>query len=283
MPPSPAPQQAPQVWVPTSSPAAAVKNAVLTGGSSGLGLQLAHSLGSRGFRVIVLARGRARLDQAVVAMREAGVDAHGMQCDVTDDVQLLNVRDRIVAEFGPIHFLALNAGRVTPQLLSTYTNTRDLRADLETNLVGTLLSAYAFLPHLVKGARVLLVSSGFGLMGAAGYSVYAASKAGVINFGEALRRELLCRNISVHVACPGDIDTPLLHEEYKAMPGWMKRPAPRGVMQPALAATRILRQCEKGRFFIVISADVRALVWLSKVLPRRLRDFILDRMFPLPT
>ena len=60
-------------------------------------------------------------------------------------------------------------------------------------------------------------------MGAAGYGAYCASKAGVINFAESLRREVLfSRSISVFVACPGDIDTPQYHRETRDMPHWMQ-------------------------------------------------------------
>jgi short-subunit dehydrogenase len=119
-------------------------------------------------------------------------------------------------------------------------------------------------------------------MGPAGCSVYAASKAGVINFAESLRRELLRHHITVHVACPGDMETPQFFEEHRAMPEWMKQPAPRGMMPPRVAAQKILKKCRGRRFLIIINGEILALILLTKLTPRWFRDYMIDRMFPLP-
>jgi hypothetical protein len=158
----------------------------------------------------------------------------------------------------------------------------ELRHDLDINLWGTILSAYIFLPLVSPGGKILMISSAFGLMGPAAYTVYSASKAGIINFAESLRRELLCKNISVHVACPGDIDTPQLHEEHKHMPEWFKQDDPRSMMPPDVAAKKILNRCFKNKFLIIISLDIFSLIMLNKLLPRKLRDYLLDKMFPIP-
>jgi 3-dehydrosphinganine reductase len=128
-----------------------------------------------------------------------------------------------------------------------------------------------------------MISSGFGIMGAAGYSMYCAAKAGVVNFGESLRRELLCKKIGVYVACPGDMDTPQFRNEVKNQPEWMKQSSPRKVVPVENAAKKILSQC-KGhkKYLIVTGSDVKLLAIASKLLPRKWRDSLLDGMLPRP-
>jgi short-subunit dehydrogenase len=258
------------------------KLALITGGSSGLGLEIANNLGRKGYKIIILARDRGKLDNAVKELSDKGYKADGYQCDITEETQLKEVCKEIRQSYSKINFLVLNAGVVTVKLLSDFIDTRELKYDLEVNLWGTILSAYLFLPLLCEGSKILMISSGFGLMGAAGYSIYAASKAGIINFAEALRRELLCRKISVHVACPGDMDTPQFHEEHRNMPGWMKKGTPRGMMDAKLAAEKILKKCKGNKLLIIASFEISSLLILTKLIPRRLRDIILDKTFPTP-
>ncbi len=101
---------------------------------------------------------------------------------------------------------------------------------------------------------------------------------------EALRRELLLQRIAVYVACPSDIDTPQFHAEYASMPDWMKgASAPRVDAMPAsVAAQKILLKCKGNRFLFTITPDVGALYIATKILPRRIRDWLLDNMFPRP-
>jgi len=258
------------------------RTALITGGSSGLGFELAKNLAEKGFTTIIIARNREKLDRAVKEMGSSGHDVSGFQCDITDEDRLGEVFREVKERFGRIDFLVLNAGVVTCKLLADFKNSEELKRDLKINLWGTILSTYVFLPLLNPGARILMISSGFGLMGPAGYSVYAASKAGMINFAESLRRELLHKKISVHVACPGDMDTPQYHEEHRTMPAWMKQDAPRGMMHPKKAAEKILKKCTGNRLLVIINFEILGLILFTRLLPRKLRDAILDRMFPLP-
>lgn len=258
------------------------KVALITGASSGLGFEMANILGAEGYNLILLARNQERLEKAAHTLSERGYAAMTYPCDVTDENRLREIRHGVRERFGKINFLILNAGVVNCKLLADFQNSTELKNDLDVDLWGTILSAYIFVPLLDTGSKILMISSGFGLMGAAGYSVYGAAKAGMINFAESLRRELLHKKIGVHVACPGDMDTPQFHEEQKNMPAWMKKGAPRGMMHPAVAAGKILRKCEGNRLLIVINFEIRSLILLTKLIPRRWRDYLLDKTFPTP-
>lgn len=259
------------------------KTALITGGSSGLGFSCAKILGSQGYDIIVLARNGDRVGQAVRDLEAGGIRAEGHVCDVSDERQLLEISAAIRSKHERLDFLLLNAGVVTTRLLKDYAGPGEIRKDLEIDLLGVMFSAYFFSPLLRRGSRILMVSSGFGLMGAAGYAVYCAAKAGVVNFAEALRREMLSEGVNVYVACPGDMDTPQLENEIRNQPGWMKQGSPRKVLPVDLAAGRILKQCTGSRRFLIVSSlDVALLSIASKLLPRTWRDRILDGALPRP-
>ncbi len=259
------------------------KTAVITGGSSGLGFALAEILGKEGYSIVIMARNQERITKAVAALTAMSITAKGIACDITDESALQRAFEQIKTEYKQIDYLILNAGVVTTKLLSEYKNSAEIKKDLEIDLWGTILSAYQFLPLLQSGSKLLMISSGFGLMGAAGYSMYCAAKAGIVNFGEALRRELLNKGINVYTACPGDMDTPQFHEEIKNAPAWMKKETPRKLMKTAVVAQKILKQAKGSKTYLIVpSGDVNMLVVLSKLLPRKFRDSLLDGMFPRP-
>jgi len=259
------------------------KTAVITGGSSGLGFALAGLLGEQGYHIVLLARNKQRLDDAVGELVKKNYTASGIICDVTSEAQVREASEKLKADYSKIDFLILNAGEVTTKLLCDYSGVAELKKDLDIDLWGTIQTAYFFTPLFVEGSKMLMTSSGFGIMGAAGYSIYCAAKAGVVNFGESLRRELLYKNIAVYVACPGDMDTPQFRNEVKNSPEWMKQSSPRKCMPVEVAAAKILKQC-KGhkKYMILTGSDVKLLATASKILPRKWRDGLIDGMLPRP-
>jgi 3-dehydrosphinganine reductase len=259
------------------------KTALITGGSSGLGYIFAEELGTQGYKIIILARDPEKIDKSTTALKEKGIEARGIICDISNEEQLKNAFEAVKSEEKNIDFLILNAGMVIPQLLSDYKETSLIRKQIDTNLTGSILTAWQFEPLLQRGSKILITSSGFGIMGAAGYTLYCATKAGLINFGEALRRELLCKGINVYVSCPGDMDTPQFHEEIRTSPDWMKTGSPRKTVPVTIEGRKILKQCKgKMKFLILPATDVKFLVIVSKIVPRKLKDFLLDKMFPQP-
>jgi NAD(P)-dependent dehydrogenase (short-subunit alcohol dehydrogenase family) len=243
---------------------------------------MAHELAGQGFTPALIGRNATRLDQAAASLEKRGCRAYAFVCDVTRPEELERTVEKIYALGEGLDFLILNAGVVHVRLLKDFT-IDEMRADLETDLWGAMLSARYFAPLVKSGGRTLFISSGYGLIGVAGYAPYCAAKAGVINFAAALRRELLYRNITTQVACPVDIDTPQFEDEQTQMPEGMRRADARGrVMTPEAAASAILRQCPKNRFLIVINREVRFLLFCRRILPRRWVDAILDRLFPRP-
>ena len=261
------------------------KTALITGGSSGLGLEMARNLQTQGYDLILLARDKQKLEHARQQLLEQNSDTvvNTYACDVANEEELSNAFQQINADFDRIDFLILNAGVATIDLLGDYKSLGEVTGNIKINLLGAVATTYLSMPLLKSGSRVLFISSGFGLFGAAGYSLYATAKAGIINFADALRRELLHQNISVHVACPGDIDTPMLAGELQTMPAWMRTSSGRATPLSAdKAADFILRKCFNERFMIVPSLDVSFVMLLQKLLPRKLTTLIIDHVLPLP-
>lgn len=261
------------------------KTALITGGSSGLGLEMAKNLQARGYDLILLARDQQKLDQTrqQLLQRDDRTLVKTFSCDIANEDELADVFKKINTDFDRIDFLVLNAGIATIDLLGDYRSVKDVTSNIKINLLGAVATTYLSMPLLQPGAHVLFISSGFGLVGAAGYSLYASAKAGLINFADALRRELLHRQVSVHVTCPGDIDTPMLAGELENMPAWMRNNSGRGTPRPAdKVADYVLKKCFRKNFMIVPSLDVSFLILVQKLLPRRLTMYIIDHVLPLP-
>lgn len=260
------------------------KYAVITGGSSGLGFALAGNLAKKGYTPILIARRENKLNEAVESIKKAGFDAYGFAGNIAEPAEMAGIAEIVRKQFGTIDFLALNAGVVTVGLLSEHIDYAKIKEDLEIDLWGTVVSTRAFMPLLKSGSRILMISSAFGLMGAAGYSTYCAAKAGVINFAQAVRRELLCKNIAVHVACPADIDTPQYAEENKNMPGWMKQAASarKSLLSPEAAAEKIISKCKGNKFLITINFEISLFRFLSKILPDAAVAVLMDASLPRP-
>ncbi len=260
-------------------------HALITGGTSGLGLAMAKKLARENYFVTILGRNRERLEKAVSELKNIHENIDGIAADISEPNDLNSAVEEFKKNSSQLDFLIINAGVVHVGALDDI-DEADLKQDIDIDLYGTILSTKYFLPYLKEGSKVLLVSSALGLMGMAGYPSYCAAKAGIINFGAVLRRELLHKKISVYVACPADIETPQFEHEFASMPAWMKtkdtetkRPP---LMSAEQAAQKILEKCRGNRFLILINFDISLLVLLSKILPMSVVNYILDRMFPRP-
>lgn len=259
--------------------------ALITGGSSGLGLEMARRLRGRGYGLILLARDRLKLERARQDLLADGGRApvHVVVCDLADELEVQRAFGEVRSLCARIDFLILNAGVASIELVEDYASLAEITGNVRANLLGPIVCTHLALPLMEAGGRILYVSSGFAFVGPAGYTLYATAKAGMNVFADGMRRELLRRKISVHVACPGDIDTPMYQGELRTMPDWIR--AKMGRAKPMAAdkvARHILDRCFRGRYMILPSADVRLLIALQSLLPRWLSMRLIDRILPLP-
>ncbi|WAT01653.1 SDR family NAD(P)-dependent oxidoreductase [Rouxiella chamberiensis] len=180
------------------------KIALVTGGSTGIGLAAAQQLAAQGARVFITGRRQAELDAAVESIGQA---ATGIRADASVLTDLDNVYAEIARSAGHLDILFANAGGGDMLPLGAITEEHFDRI-FGTNVRGVLFTVQKALPLLVDGASVILTSSTVSVMGTANFSVYSASKAAVRNFARSWALDLKDRKIRVNVVSPGPVKTP---------------------------------------------------------------------------
>ena len=180
------------------------KVAVVTGGSSGIGLAAAQRFVKEGAHVFLVGR---RDDVLTQAAKDLGPSATAVQCDVSKLPEL----DRLIAAVssgkGRIDVLFANAGIAGNGSLGSITEA-DFDRMFDINVKGTLFTVQKALPLLSEGASIILTGSVVGSKGFADRSVYSATKAVLRSFARTWTADLKTRRIRVNVVSPGSTDTP---------------------------------------------------------------------------
>jgi NAD(P)-dependent dehydrogenase (short-subunit alcohol dehydrogenase family) len=180
------------------------KVAVVTGGTSGIGLAIAQRYVAEGARVFVTGRRQHALDDAVATL---GGEATGVLADASKADDVAALFDVVREKAGRIDVLVANAGGGSFAPLGGITE-EQYHDTFDSNVKGTLLTVQGSLPLLVDGASVVLMSSSSASMGGAAFSLYAASKAAIRNFARSWALDLKERGIRVNALAPGPTHTP---------------------------------------------------------------------------
>ena len=191
--------------------------ALVTGGSTGLGVQMAKALADEGATVVLVARRQALVEQnAAEIEKEFGVPALGLACDITDTDKVNATVDTILEKFGRIDILINNAGTGAVAPAEDITD-EQLQNELDIDLAGSFKVARAVAKKAMIPAgygRVINIASMYGMVGnkIAPASPYHAAKGGLINLTRALAAEWGSKGITVNAICPGYFETPLTKE-----------------------------------------------------------------------
>ncbi len=231
------------------------KNTILiTGGSSGLGLEMARQLTERGNYVIVCGRSQERLQAAQKTI--PGIVAY--QCDLSDKNACIRLADWVAREYPQCNMLINNAAIVHK---TSFADDEDMiaKSDLEirTNLLAPIALTKLFIPIISQNLRpaIVNITSGLVYVPRAVYPIYNATKAALHSFTQVLRYQMRQRSVSVIEVMFPAVDTP-----------WHKGTPPKMAIPADEAVTKMLKGLEKGKMEIKVG-KVKLLYLFSRLAP----------------
>lgn len=182
--------------------------ALITGASSGIGAEMARQLAPHARRLVLVARRRERLDVLKGELARSGLEIACHAADLADGASVEKLLAEIAADGGRIDFLINNAGLGDHGLFEA-SDWKKVQAMLDVNIKALTRLTHALLPDIIRSGRgaILNVSSIAAYLPMPNMAVYAASKAYVNSFTEALRAELRSTGVIVTALCPGPVET----------------------------------------------------------------------------
>lgn len=242
--------------------------ALITGGSSGIGLALAKALAQEGAHVWLVARRKDVLEQARQTL-PASPELHGIYpADVSDWEQAQQAVEAVVRAAGVPDLLINSAGVTHPGYVQDIP-VEIFRQLMEINYLGTVQMVKALLPQMIQrgSGTIVNISSAAGFMGVFGYSAYGATKYAVRGFSDVLRAEVKPLGLRVSIVFPPDTDTPQLAYENQFKPFETRElSGTAGVLSADKVAQSILAGVRRNRYVITPGMETSVLYRLSGLL-----------------
>ncbi len=241
--------------------------AVVTGAARGIGKQLATDLLARGYRVVI---GDLDLEATKATARELGEGASAVRLDVTDPQLVESVIDEVESQVGPIDLWINNAGIMPTEPFAKQKPEVSQRI-IAINYASVVSATGLILPRMLarNTGTIVNMASATGIKPLAGVAVYSGTKAAVIAFSDALRRELRTTGVRITVVNPNLVRT--------AMGAGITPPSLTGSVSASDVSAAVMRALDKKRFWVVVPRRLGPLLRFSKALPTSWQDWIDDR------
>ena len=181
------------------------KTALITGGTTGIGLATAKLFLQEGARVAITGQDAGRVTEASAML---GANAIAIRADVSSASEMAAVAARLKKEFGGLDIVFANAGIAKPMPFAEV-DEENINSQIDVNLKGVIYTVQKMLPILRKPASIILTSTTLTQQGLAGMSIYSATKAAVRSLARTLSAELVSQGVRVNVISPGPIETPI--------------------------------------------------------------------------
>lgn len=182
------------------------KIAIVTGASSGIGLQTCKKLVNNGYQVVAVSRKASRCNELI---RDSSIKTYDI--DLTNENQVYDFINDVYERYEKIDVLVNNAGIGLIKTLDE-TSLEEFKQQFESNIVTMFLVTKKIVEKKPENSflHIVNISSEAGVEGFATYSAYCASKFAVTGFSESIKEELREKNVKVDIVCPGDVNTPFM-------------------------------------------------------------------------
>jgi len=248
------------------------ETALVTGASSGIGEQFARQLAARGHNLLLVAR---RADRLEALAAELPTDVHVLPCDLATEAG--SVGRRVADRGADVDLLVNNAGFGTSGPFLEHDPARDVE-QIRVNCEAVVTLTHAFLPAMVERGRggIINVASSAGFQPIPYESVYAATKAFVISFTDALHTELRDSGVRVMSMSPGPVPT-----EWQQVAGY--EPGRTGVVPGEIPAEQVVRESlaayDRGRRSVIPGRAIRWFIRATRPSPRAIQLRVTERMY----
>ena len=239
---------------------------VITGGSSGIGKELARQWLASGAHVTLVADGAARLEAAQHELSTGTAAIETAVCDVADAGAVATMATRYVERHGAPHVLVNNAGYAVYRSFEEM-ELEEINRLIQVNFSGACFVTSAFLGSMAAARRghIVLMASIAGRLPMTPCGIYSAAKHGMVAWAETLKAEVARHGIDVHVVCPGRVDTAFFHHDTFVQR--TPRPEAQQFVPVESVARAAIEAVERGRFLTYRPRTYRFVVWAAQSLP----------------
>lgn len=266
------------------------RSVIITGGSRGLGLELARQLARQRARLTLIARDLMELKRAEHELTALGAEVMILSCDIRQQKEVVEAVARTVTSMGRVDVLINNAGIIQVGPMDEM-SLADFEDAMAVHFFGPLYFTLAALPHMKAGGggRIVNISSIGGKIAVPHLLPYTASKFALTGFSEGLRAELRHKNIFITTACPGLMRTgsprnAVIKGRYRQEYAWFSISSSLPLLSVSVerAATKILEACRRGRSHVAIGAHTKLAILLNDLAPGAAAKLsaILNRLLP---